>query len=360
MPKKKKSKKIVAKDKNLKQEGAEKKVKATKIPVNYWMYTTFLFVIISVALIGIYTFTGCIIGKSSGTLNVVSPEKAATDAINYLNTYLLQGNNVTLVNTSEESGMYAMKVKLNGKIYDSYVTKDGKLFFPSAINLTNKPEIQTSNNNNNAKKKTCEEAEITKVDDPLLQAFVVSYCPFGIQMQRILSGMPDELKKHIEIRYIGSVSNGKITSMHGNKEAIENLRQICIREEQNDKFWDYVSCFIKDGNTDSCLDSAGIDRAKLKACMNDSNRGIKYAQSDFDLDNKYKITGSPTLILNGKRASEFDFGGRSEEAVKTLICCGFNNQPDICSQKLREEQAATSFSKTYSTSSGSSSGGGSC
>jgi hypothetical protein len=33
------------------------------------------------------------------------------------------------------------------------------------------------------------------------------------------------------------VKNGKIASMHGDEEAKENLRQICIREEQKDKYW---------------------------------------------------------------------------------------------------------------------------
>ena len=65
----------------------------------------------------------------------------------------------------------------------------------------------------------------------------------------------------------------------------------------------------------------------------------------------------PTLILNEKDVSEFDFGGRTAEAVKTVLCCGFNNQPSFCSQKLTTEQAASSFSETYNTSSDSSSSG---
>ena len=85
---------------------------------------------------------------------------------------------------------------------------------------------------------------------------------------------------------------------------------------------------------------------------------LTYAQKDFDLDKKYGVSGSPTLILNGNKVSEFDFGGRSADAVKTLLCCGFNNEPDICNTNVTAEQAATSFSETYSK--GGSSSGGSC
>jgi len=83
-------------------------------------------------------------------------------------------------------------------------------------------------------------ANTTKSNKPLLDAFVVSRCPFGLQMQRIMDEMVNKLpqsKDYLKVRYIGSVANGTITSMHGNEEAQENLRQICIREEQPELYW---------------------------------------------------------------------------------------------------------------------------
>jgi hypothetical protein len=81
--------------------------------------------------------------------------------------------------------------------------------------------------------------------------------------------------------------------------------------------------------------------------MQDELKGIKYAQGDFNNQDKYEVTGSPTLILNEENVSEFDFGGRTAEAVKTVICCGFNKAPEFCSQVLTEEQAAAGFSPSY-------------
>jgi thioredoxin 1 len=193
---------------------------------------------------------------------------------------------------------------------------------------------------------------VTKSDQPLLEAFVVSRCPFGLQMLRILAemvGKAPQAEKYVKIRYIGSVTNGTITSMHGNEEASENLRQICIREEQSDKYWDYVGCYMNEGKSAECLKSSAIDQSKLGACMNDSTRGLAYSQKDFDLANKYSITGSPTLMIGGKVVSEFDFAtnnvsGRSPEALKELLCCGFNTKPSFCSQQLNTTQAITMFS----------------
>ena len=194
-------------------------------------------------------------------------------------------------------------------------------------------------------------ANETKSDKPLLEAFIVSRCPFGLQMQRIMAETISKLPQageYLKVRYIGSVSNNTITSMHGDEEAQENLRQICIRDEQGSNYWDYVSCYMKDGNSTGCLKSSSVDEGKLSACVNDSSRGLTYAQKDFDLANKFNITGSPTLTLNNKIASEFDFAtstinGRSPEALKELMCCGFNKEPSFCQQPLNKTQAITMF-----------------
>lgn len=195
---------------------------------------------------------------------------------------------------------------------------------------------------------------MTKSDQPLLQAFVVSKCPFGLQMQRIMADMIDqssEMEEYLIVRYIGSVDeeNNTIKAMHGDVEAQENLRQICIREEQPDKYWDYVRCYMREGKTADCLESVSVDVDELNSCTNDTSRGLVYSQEDFDLASKFKITGSPTMLMNDQIVKESDFAtnttnGRSPEAVKDLLCCGFNEEPSFCSRELNESRAATMFS----------------
>jgi thioredoxin 1 len=193
---------------------------------------------------------------------------------------------------------------------------------------------------------------MTKSDQPLLQAFIVSRSPFGLQIQRIMAsiiGQSNETEKYLKVSYIGSVNNSTIYSMHGKKEAQENLRQICIREEQTRKYWDYVSCYMKEGKSTECLKSASLDQRKLDACINDSSRGLAYAQKDFDLANKLNITKSPTLTMNGKVVNELNFAtcitnGRSPEGLKELLCRGFNTKPPFCSKQLNTTEAITMFS----------------
>jgi len=214
--------------------------------------------------------------------------------------------------------------------------------------IQNAPAQVKQQIDNNQQAQAAKAAE--KNDNPILEAYVVSRCPFGIQMQRIMADIVKNipsLEQNMKVRYMGAISNGKITAMHGDAEAQENLRQICLREEQPTKYWSYVSCQMKRGDTAGCEAPAGLDSSKLSACVSDSNRGLAFAQKDFDLNSKYQIQGSPTLVLNGQQVSEFDFGGRTSDAVKSVICNGFNDQPGFCSTKLTTANAATSFSATY-------------
>lgn len=294
--------------------------------------------------------------------NVLSAEEATDTAITFINDYMLEpGSEAELVGeVTEDRGLYKFTMDLDGQEISSYVTKDGTMLFPQeGIDLTEVEEEVAGAAVEDSTPKTCDDIGVEKQDEPFLEAFVVSYCPFGLQMQRIISGVvkgAPELQENMKIRYMGDVVNGEVTAMHGEEEAEENLRQICIREEQSDKFYPYLDCFMKQGETEECLTASGVDESALQSCMTTPSKGVKYAEEDFALQDEYGVTGSPTLFLNGIRVSEFDFGGRTPEAVKTLLCCGATTEMQACSQELSSQQAAVGFSESI-TGSGNS---GSC
>ncbi len=298
--------------------------------------------------------------QMSGASSIFSgPSKAvAQKAIDFINSNGLagEGQTATLEEVKEVSGLYEFKLKIGDQEYTSYVTKDGKILFTSGINMA---LISQQTTPTTVAAKTC--TDLTKAEKPLLEAFVVSQCPFGVQMQRMLVEMVKnipQLAQFVKIEYLGSIENGKVTSMHGDEEAQENLRQVCLREEQPDAFWTYLSCHIKKGDVDSCLTEAKADQVKLQSCLTDPQKGLAYIQKDFERQNQFGVTGSPTLVLNDSEVSEFDFGGRTAEAIKTVLCCGFSQEPGVCSQKLTTEQAATSYSETYQASGSSNASGG--
>lgn len=299
--------------------------------------------------LGLYFFFTKFQNKGADTNQLKT--KTIPDAIHKL----IQNNNakVEVNSIKEQSGVYEFEFTLNlddknPQKYTSYITRDGKIMFQSGIKLNLLAQQEIKGEQTQKKDLTCN--DLSKSEAPRLTAYIVSNCPYGLQMQRLfkkaLAELP-QISPYLEVRYIGSIAEGKITSMHGEKEAQENLRQICLREEQKDKYWDYVSCYMQEGKTESCLNSTKVNMVSLNSCLADKNKGLKYAQVDFDLVNKLNIGSSPTLVLGDTQiVSEFGFGGRVTNAVKEILCCASKEKPEFCQKELSKENIATSFSQT--------------
>lgn len=263
------------------------------------------------------------------------------------------------------SGIYKFEIiiKSNGaeQKYNSFITQDGKLFFVSGIELQKTEPAKTASNEK-AAKMTCK--DLPKKDAPKMTAFVVADCPYGIQTQRLFKKAISDIgamAANLEVKYIGSVEDGKITSMHGEKEAMENLKQICLREEQSNVFMPYLSCYMQEGKSEECNTVTGVNIANLKACTDDKNRGLKYAAADFALADKFQVSGSPTLLLNGEKVvSEFDFGGRNVKAIKDMLCCSADNKLAYCSVDASSDNVSVSYSKDDLASAGGSTSAANC
>lgn len=193
--------------------------------------------------------------------------------------------------------------------------------------------------------------QLVKSDKPTAELFVMSYCPYGLQMEKAYLPVMELLSKKADmsIRFV-------YYAMHGKKETDENTRQFCIQKEQNDKLLAYMKCFTGKDDSAACLQTAGINQTKLNACVNatDKQYGIteKYNDKstwlsgayplypvDQDLNEKYGVGGSPTLIVNGV---EMDVS-RNAEAVKTAICAAFNNPPEECNTTLSAQSYTAGF-----------------
>jgi len=86
--------------------------------------------IISLGLLGHVVFSNI---KS----DTIKPEDAKIKIENFVNENLLQpGITASVGEVSEESGLYKVSISLPNEInIESYITKDGKLFFPEAMNI---------------------------------------------------------------------------------------------------------------------------------------------------------------------------------------------------------------------------------
>lgn len=91
--------------------------------------------------------TALYVNRDTGvTLGVLlTVEEASDKVIEFVNSNILQGRSTaSLIEATEESGIYNIKFSIEGQEINSYVTADGKLFFPEAIEITESIEVAVS------------------------------------------------------------------------------------------------------------------------------------------------------------------------------------------------------------------------
>jgi hypothetical protein len=307
--------------------------------------------IIKQIITGAFVFV--VIGSLLGSMVYFLPKRnnevplQVRKGLEYINELLnLQGQNATLVSWSQEGGLYKIELKIGDQQFQSFVSKDGKYLFPYGIDLTKKPEQITQNQESENQVNNIEKRE-----KPDVKLFVMSYCPYGLQMEKALLPVWKLLKEKAEIGiyFVDYI-------MHKRIEMEENLRQYCIQKEEKDKFISYLECFVKDGDFEKCLKEANIDLAKLENCQKITDKEFKISENwkdegyppfnvHRDLNEKYNVQGSPTLVINDKVVNV----NRSPEKVKQIICSAFLTPPPECNQTLSDEVFSPGFGMVTST-----------
>ena len=279
--------------------------------------------------------------------NVISEEEATTLVKEYINTDLLQGQATAEISNLElKNGVYTFKVKIDTQEVDSYVTKDGKLLFPTGMEITTvakDTDVEASAAVPNAS------AEITKSDNPEVLLFTMSFCPYGNQaedgMKPVVELLGDAV--NVEPHYVIYDNYGgggpefcldeenKYCSMHGIQELNQNVRELCVYKYQKDKFWSFVDQVNKDCNSkdvDTCwetaADTTGVEKTQIKACETDE--ALDLLAAEVALSEQHGVSGSPALVINGTTHS----GGRAPEDYKTAVCSAYNTAPEKCSETL--------------------------
>ncbi|MFH2027641.1 MAG: hypothetical protein ABIJ08_00745 [Nanoarchaeota archaeon] len=299
--------------------------------------TTILTILLIVSLY--FNFKGPIGGG-----DVLSADMVGERSLNYINENLLQpGTEAKLVSVSEKNNLYNVKLDIGGRQFDSYATKDGVMLFPSSVDMTEalvQPEETT----------TQPTPEVEKSDKPVVELFVMSHCPFGTQAEKGIIPVAELMgdKIDFEIKYVNY-------AMHGEKEVREELRQYCIKTEQEDKFMPYLKCFLEADKSEECLGEVAVDKDKLTACEEAKDKEYKITEilADkeswgsnyppfpiYEADNqKYDVRGSPTLVINGASVSS----ARSPAAYLATICAAFNEAPEECDETVSSASPSAGF-----------------
>lgn len=271
------------------------------------------------------------------TGNVVSGETAGNKLAEFLNTRT--GGGVTYVSSEDLGSIYSVMVSYQNQTIPVYVSKDGKYFIQGAIPIAE--EAATP-----GESETQTPQEVKKSDKPVVQAFIFSYCPYGLQFEKALLPVYDLLKNKANISIVA------IGAMHGEFEHQESLRQISIESIYGkDKLFSYLKEFNSNSDIgscsgeDTCLNKylpsiytkLGIDKTKVEAYMKNNAEAIYKAQGE--LSSSLGISGSPTFVINGAQVQV----SRTPDAIKTAVCNAFTTAPSECSKTLSTEGPSAGF-----------------
>lgn len=312
----------------------------SKIRANPWIAST---IVLAVVLILVLFLRGS--GGVSG--NVISENVASEKLLGFVNGQLQGQGEAEVVSTEKEGSLYKVTVAYQGQDIPVYITTDGKYLISQPIPLDGSAAA------NPGATAQAPSADVPKSDKPVVELFVMSYCPYGTQMEKAILPVASALKDKIDfnIRYTHF-------TLHGEKEDTENFRQICIREEYPDKFLSYIQCTLDStdpynpADVEDCMKELSIPKAKVDTCMETKSAGF-YA-TDSGLSQGYGVQGSPTLVINGVQADS----ARSPAAVLATICSAFNVAPSECDTELSTDSASPGFG--YSTTSGADAAAANC
>jgi protein-disulfide isomerase len=308
---------------------------------NPWKISTIVLAIIAIILLVLY------ISNPSGISgNVISSDEAGEKILNFAQE---QGITTEIVEVKDSGGFYEVIISMQGQELPLYVTKDGKHFAQALIPLDQEAQQQ-------AQQTQQPPQDVPKNDKPVVELFIMSHCPYGTQAEKgilpVYELLGDKIDSSIKFVYY---------AMHPSQgEVEEQLNQYCIQEEQNDKFYDYLACFLDKGEGEACLDKTNIDKTKLKTCTDKADEEFEITKNLEDqslwlnqrypkfnthkeLNEQYGIGGSPTLVINGQTVSS----PRDSASLLSVICNAFNQAPEECNEELSSASPSPGFG--YST-----------
>lgn len=294
----------------------------------------------------------------------ISTEEAKTKAEDFTNKFLMQdGSKATIKDITTEYGLYKLSIDITSDVVESYLSKDGKLFFPQALNIDEISSAKDTAATGNSAVSAPSATVTKKSDKPVVELFVMSYCPYGTQIEKGIIPAVEALGSKIDFKL-------KFCSyaMHGEKELKENLTQYCIQKEEPNKLNSYLTCFLENSDSASCLTKASVNTKDNTSCVTETDKQFKVMENftgninfqgsypSFDVEKadntKYSVGGSPTLIINGEEIQS----NRDSASLLATICSAFNEQPEECKTALSSTAPSAGFGS--GTASGTTSGSG--
>ncbi len=278
---------------------------------NFWMFVSLVLAVLVVALFFNNGGSEGLSGKAVETKDktdttAISKDVAAKKALNLINNVILQGQaTAKLVSSKKDGNFYVLSLDISGNSLESYVTLDGKLLFPQAIDLTQditkvappvKPKTKVSVD-------ATGEPYLGKKDAPVtIVVFDDFECPYCARFET--GAWPSIKKNYIDTGKVKFVYMNFPLGFHKNAQKAAEASE-CAFKFDSTKFWKYKETLFKN---QQALDvkslkkyakDLGFDSTKFDACL-DNNDMKTEVEADFKAGTGYGVSGTPAFFVNGQ------------------------------------------------------------
>ena len=302
-------------------------------------------------IIGLFALLlfGCINPQQPQTQNVsenTTINKAKVmDIVNLIKSFVeLQGgdpNSIVFNRAYEKDGFIVIVVSANGREQELYATKDLEFVMFQPPMKVSELKAQLEQLRQTMKQQEKESKNFPKTEKPKVELYIMSFCPFGNQAEQLMKPVVELLGNTIDFEpvYIVSGEQGNWHSLHGDAELRQDVREKIIYNLYGPKTWvEYVykvdnECSMD--NIDDCWKTVAEDMGlNISAIEEQYNQSFdEILQNEAEKVSANGVTGSPTLIINGKRYNDSVLG-RSSKGYKDAICSAFTTQPNECNESI--------------------------
>ena len=138
-----------------------------------------------------------------------------------------------------------------------------------------------------------------------VELFVMSQCPFGVRAEEALAPVLNEFGERVDfqLRFIAKPTGDGFTSLHGQPEVDEDMRQAVMAAQFPQQYFDYVVARASDyRNTEwqPAAIAAGMEVAAVEGFAR-SEAGRRLFAENIRRANELRITASPTILLDGEK-----------------------------------------------------------
>jgi len=310
---------------------------------NIWKITTVIFLVL---FVGALYFNG---------MPSFSQNDAAVDnAIGFINDNMLMGMATAEVqDVTEEYGLYKVDLLISSTTedlsqeYTSYITKDGKILFPTVVDLTEYATIDTTEQPTETAQEVQVNTEVMNVDysnEPVLgnenapitiivySDFQCPYCQRGYYtMEQVIDEYGENLK---------AIFKNFPLSFHEYAEKAAEAGE-CANDQG--MFWELHNLMYKNNQALTVEDlegyaaDLGLDTETFNTCLESGEKEAEVAK-DMEDGVSAGITGTPTFFINGQML----VGAQPYESFAAIIDGILAEQPsEVVAEETPEEVTET-------------------